>query len=382
MLYLLTQVPRYWLFRRVGWPKVMPVNMTVSITSACNSRCLTCNIWSEHTPGDGQDLTLDEFDRVFRSLGRTPYWFTISGGEPFLREDIVDICRSLYDHCSPAQINIPTNSLVWRPIAERVAAIADYCRRSDVVINLSLDGVGAKHDELRGVKGNFDKVLLVFQQLKALNRPNLTVGVHSVISRFNVDHFPELHEFVTTQMRPDSFVSELAEERVELGTIGAGITPRSEDYARAIDLMARHSKSEAHHGRSRIIQALRRKYYKLAKRFLESGGQAIPCYAGWASAQIAPNGDVWSCAVRAEPIANLRDHDFDFKRVWFSDLAKPMRQSIRNRECACPLANAAFTSMLMDPRTMLEVGTNLWQEASKGHTDDSIPEPAAPLRRC
>ena len=381
MLYLLSQVPRYRLFHRVGWPKVMPVNMTVSITSACNSRCLTCNIWSERTPGDGPDLTLDEFDRIFRSLGRAPYWFTISGGEPFLREDIVDICRSLYDRCHPGQINIPTNSLVWRPIAERVAAIADYCRRSDIVVNLSLDGVGAKHDELRGIKGNFDKVLLVFRQLKELDRPNLTVGVHSVISRFNVEHFPELHKFVTTQMQPDSFVSELAEERVELGTVGVGITPASEDYARAVDVMARHSRSEAHRGRSRIIQALRRKYYKLAKRFLETGGQTIPCYAGWASAQIAPNGDVWSCAVRAEPIANLRDHDFDFKRIWLSDLAKPMRQSIRNRECACPLANAAFTSMLMDPRTMLEVGTNLWQEASKGRTDGSIPEPAAALRR-
>ncbi|MGA2284865.1 MAG: radical SAM protein [Dehalococcoidia bacterium] len=381
MISLLSSVPRYWLSRRVGWPKVMPVNMTVSITSACNSRCLTCNIWSERTPGDGDDLTLDEFDRTFRSLGRTPYWFTISGGEPFLREDIVDICKSLYDHCRPAQINIPTNSLVWRPIAQRVAAIADYCRRSDVVINLSLDGVGAKHDELRGVKGNFDKVLRVFRQLKELNRPNLTVGVHSVISRFNVDHFPELHDFVTTQMRPDSFVSELAEERVELGTIGKGITPSLEEYARAVDLMAQHSRSEAHRGRSRIIQALRREYYKLAKRYLETGAQAISCYAGWASAQIAPNGDVWSCAVRAESIANLRDHDFDFRRVWFSEAANKMRRSIRNQECACPLANAAFTSMLMNPRTMLDVAANLRQETSKGRIHDSIPEPAAALRR-
>lgn len=381
MLYLLGQVPRYWLFRRFGWPKVMPVNVAVSITSACNSRCLTCNIWSEGTPGDGRDLTVDEFDRVFRSLGGAPYWFTISGGEPFMRKDIVDICKSLYDHCRPGQINIPTNSLVWRPIAERVAAIADYCRRTDVVINLSLDGVGAKHDEIRGVDGNFDKVLLVFRQLRELDRPNLTVGVHSVISKFNVDHFPELHEFVTTQMRPDSFVSELAEERVELGTVGAGITPGCEDYARAVDMMAQRSKMEAHHGRSRFIQALRRRYYKLAKRFLETGGQAIPCYAGWASAHIAPNGDVWSCAVRAEPIANLRDHDYDFKRIWFSDLAKPVRRSIRNQECACPLANAAFTSMLMDPRTMLEVAGNYWQEVNKGRIDGSIPKPAAALRR-
>jgi MoaA/NifB/PqqE/SkfB family radical SAM enzyme len=382
MLYLLAQIPRYWLFRRFGWPKVMPVNVTVSIVSTCNSRCLTCNIWSQHTPGDGPDLTLEEFNRVFRSLGRAPYWFTISGGEPFLRKDIVEICKSLYDQCRPAQINIPTNSLVWRPIAERVADIADYCRDAEIVINLSLDGVGAKHDELRGIKGNFDKVMLVFRQLKELSRPNLTVGVHSVISRFNIDQFPELQEFVTTQMRPDSFILEIAEERSELGTVGAGITPGSEDYARAVDLMTNRGRLETHHGRSRFIQALRQEYYKLTKAFLvQTGRQVIPCYAGWASAHIAPNGDVWSCAVRAEPLANLRDHAFDFRRIWSNALAGPIRRSIRNRECGCPLASAAFTSMLMRPRTMLVVAANFWQELRKERVNGSVPGPTTAVRR-
>jgi len=381
MLELLAQVPRYWMFRRFGWPKVMPVNVAVSIISTCNSRCLTCNIWAEHTPGDGRpDMTVEEFDKVFASLGRMPFWFTVSGGEPFMRKDIVEICKSLYDNCKPAQINIPTNSLVWRPIAERVAAIADYCKDSQLVINLSLDGVGAKHDEVRGIKGNFDKVMLVYRQLKELNRPNLTVGVHSVISNFNVDHFPELHEFVTTQMRPDSYISEIAEERVELSTVGTGITPVGAAYARAVDMMSQASAHERHEGQSKFIQAFRRKYYQLVKQMLASNTQVIPCYAGWASTHIAPNGDVWSCAVRAEPIANVRDHSYDFKRIWFSKLAKPIRKSIKNKECACPLANAAYTSMLMHPGTMLDVGGNLWQEMKKERAHGVVAEQAAPVR--
>lgn len=381
MLQLLPQVPRYWMFRRFGWPKVMPVNVAVSIISTCNSRCRTCNIWAETTPGDGKDLTVEEFDRVFKSLGRTPYWFTVSGGEPFMRKDIVEICKSIYDRCRPAQINIPTNSLVWRPIAERVAAIADYCTESELVINLSLDGVGEKHDEVRGIKGNFDKVMLVYGQLRALKRPNLTVGVHSVISNFNIDHFPRLHDFVVNEMKPDSFISEIAEERVELGTIGAGITPPLGSYAGAVDQLIASSAEHAHQGRSQVIQAFRRKYYDLVKRYLEKQAQAVPCHAGWASAHIAPNGDVWTCAVRAEPIANLRDHDYDFKRIWFGNEASPLRKSIRRGDCACPLANAAYTSMLMSPSTMLEVGANLWQERRKDDRRGGISRPAAAVRR-
>jgi MoaA/NifB/PqqE/SkfB family radical SAM enzyme len=381
MMSLLSQVPRYWMFRRFGWPKTLPVNVAVSIISTCNSRCLTCNIWAEHTPGEGADLTVEEFDRVFRSLGRQPYWFTISGGEPFMRKDIVEICKSLYDHCRPGQINIPTNSLVWRPIAERVAAIADYCRDSEVVINLSLDGVGAEHDRVRGIPGNFDKVMRVYRELKALGRPNLTVGIHSVISKFNIDHFPELHRFVTEQLQPHSFISEIAEERVELGTIGTGITPEGNDYARAVDMLIASSAREAHHGQSQVIQAFRRKYYELVKRYLETQSQMVPCQAGWASAHIAPNGDVWSCAVRAEPIANLREYDFDFRKVWFSRRAQPLRRSIRAGECACPLANAAYTSMLMHPETMISVGRNWRQEVKKEREHARISEPAEQLPR-
>jgi MoaA/NifB/PqqE/SkfB family radical SAM enzyme len=182
-------------------------------------------------------------------------------------------------------------------------------------------------------------------------------------------------------MRPDSYISEIAEERVELSTIGTGITPAGPDYARAIDMMSRASEQERHEGQSKVIQAFRRKYYELVKRLLESDTQMVPCHAGWASAHVAPNGDVWTCAVRAEPIANLRDHEFDFKSIWFSSLPRPIRRSIRNKECACPLANAAYTSMLMHPGTMLEVGANLWQEVKKERAHGGLPEPATPVRR-
>ena len=53
----------------------LPVNITVSVSYRCNSRCKTCNVWL--LPND--DFTLEEWDRTFQSLGRAPYWFTFSG---------------------------------------------------------------------------------------------------------------------------------------------------------------------------------------------------------------------------------------------------------------------------------------------------------------
>jgi MoaA/NifB/PqqE/SkfB family radical SAM enzyme len=53
--------------------------VTISTTFRCNSRCLTCNVYER--PVD--ELTVDEWDKVFVALGRAPQWFTFSGGEPF-----------------------------------------------------------------------------------------------------------------------------------------------------------------------------------------------------------------------------------------------------------------------------------------------------------
>src|SRR5437588_11783080 len=172
----------------------LPINITVSVSYRCNSRCKTCNVWL--LPND--DLVLDEWDRVFESLGRAPYWFTFSGGEPTLRKDLPAMIASAYRHCRPGIINIPTNGIQDKIIPGRIERILQACPESEVIVNLSLDGVGHKHDEIRGVKGNFVRAMRTYAAFKALKTryTNFTLGVHSVISNFNVDGFPELCEFV------------------------------------------------------------------------------------------------------------------------------------------------------------------------------------------
>ena len=85
----------------------------------------------------------------------------------------------------------------------------------------------------------------------------------------------------------------------------------------------------------------------------------LPCYAGVASAHIAPNGDVWTCCIRAEPIGNLREVSYDLRQIWKSQRADELRDSIRRGECYCPLANAAYSSMLCDPPSLVKVGQHL-----------------------
>jgi MoaA/NifB/PqqE/SkfB family radical SAM enzyme len=361
MTKVLPEIPKLKASYVTGRVFSLPVNITVSVSYRCNSRCKTCNVWL--LPND--DLKLDEWDRVFASLGDTPYWFTFSGGEPTLRPDLPDMVESAYRHCRPGIINIPTNGILDRVIPGRIERVLQAAPESEVIINLSLDAFGAKHDEIRGVPNNWGRAMSTYRQLKDLKSmyKNLTLGIHTVISNYNVDTFEELCGFVQRELKPDSYITEIAEERVELDTVGLGITPTAEKYSVAIDSLLESLREKQLSGVAGVTQAFRRQYYELVKRTLREQRQIIPCMAGVASAQIAPNGDVWTCCVRAESMGNLRQHDYDFGTVWRSGKADQLRRSIKAGECYCPLANAAYTNMLTHGPTVMKVAGQVGQSS-------------------
>jgi MoaA/NifB/PqqE/SkfB family radical SAM enzyme len=362
MLGVLARIPLFKAYRRFGWPRMLPLNLTLSPSPKCNSRCLTCNIWMKRE----NELSLDEWDRVLASLGQGPYWFTISGGEPLMFPGIVELAQLAYRHCQPGIINIPTNGIL-KSGPERVRRILETCPNSQLIINLSLDGVGEKHDFIRGVAGNFEKFEERLEEYFALRAefPKLTVGIHSVVSVFSVGHLDELIAYAE-QSRADQFITEIAEPRVELDTVGLPITPSKEEYAEAINRLIAYVESKRYQGVARITEAFRVEYYRLVQRILDEQDQVIPCYAGWASAQIYADGTVWPCCVRADNLGNLREHDYDFKAIWFGEKIKEVRRSIAAKECYCPLANASYTNMLLDTPTAVRVGAKVIKP-------DSIP---------
>jgi MoaA/NifB/PqqE/SkfB family radical SAM enzyme len=366
MLEVLSKVAKLQASYALGHPLALPMNLTISVSYRCNSRCKTCNVWQR--PND--DLTLEEYEKTFASLGRDAYWFTFSGGEPTLRKDLPEMVEAAYRHCRPGIINIPTNGIQDKIIPERIEQVLQAAPTSEVIVNLSLDGVGANHDIVRGVKGNFERAMRTYAGLKALKGryKNFTLGVHTVISTFNIDEFETIYAFVRDELKPDSFISEIAEERVELDTVGMGITPPLAKYQPVIERLQASIRQAEFNGVSRITQAFRDRYYDLVKRTLVEKRQVIPCLAGIASAQIAPNGDVWTCCIRAEAVGNLREHHYDFRATWSTAKAKELRRSIKAGECYCPLANASYTNMLCHTPTLSRVAF----EVAKGSVTEAL----------
>ena len=116
---------RYRLARRGLVLPGMPINLTFSVTNVCQSRCKTCSIWElykEQPQKKNDELTLEEIEKIFRSMGHI-YVFNISGGEPFLRSDITEIIKAACHHLSPGVVHIPTNAIAQELIERKTKEI-------------------------------------------------------------------------------------------------------------------------------------------------------------------------------------------------------------------------------------------------------------------
>jgi MoaA/NifB/PqqE/SkfB family radical SAM enzyme len=354
-----------------------PINLTLSVTNKCNSRCRSCDIWKIY-PAENErlpeELTLDEIERTFRSIGPV-YFFNISGGEPFLRKDlpkIVEIgCRNL----SPRVVHIPTNALmpgrVEAMTVEILRGMERYAPDTLLTLKPSMDGVGDDHDWVRGIAGNYEKLLETVGRLLDLKDEfeNLRVGVGTVISTMNIHKLPGIIE-AAMSLEVDSYISEVAEERNEMRNLDSDITPPADAYRAAIRPFqeATARRLETARGMELVTQSMRHYYYDLTARWLEEQRQILPCYAGVSNVHLSPYGDLWSCAILGDDgaLGNVKEVGYNFWKLWHSDRAEEVRAGIKRGDCDCPLANQAYANILLSRRALTTVGTRALLAKTRG----------------
>jgi MoaA/NifB/PqqE/SkfB family radical SAM enzyme len=336
----------------------------------CQSRCKTCDIWKLYQKKPKlkeKELKLWEIEKIFKSMGHV-YFFNLSGGEPFLRNDLPEIVELACKYLTPRVIHSPTNAISTELVLKQTKKILEMMKKNncDAVFTIkpSFDGIEEQHDEIRGIKGNFKKFMKTYKGLKEMQKeyPNLDVGLGTVISMFNFKDIKKIVEYGKT-LKPDSYINEIAEERSELFTKGKSITPNWKQYKKAIDFFSKEVRKDMKKSKSlvRVIQSFRLVYYDLVVKTMKEKRQVIPCYGGIASVHLNAYGDAWPCCILGyeKSMGNLKDYGYDFKTVWHSKQADEVREYIKQKNCYCPLANISYTNILCNPKYMLKVLKNI-----------------------
>jgi MoaA/NifB/PqqE/SkfB family radical SAM enzyme len=143
-------------FRHAGsalW-KRRPIHLTFFLTRRCNAKCPFCFYLKTDTVTANQDseLSLEEIEKISGSMG-TLLWLAFSGGEIYLRDDLVEISGIFYRNNRPAIILYPTNGLLPELIRSRTEQILKQSPRSIIAVKLSMDGLFEEHDRLRNTPG-------------------------------------------------------------------------------------------------------------------------------------------------------------------------------------------------------------------------------------
>jgi MoaA/NifB/PqqE/SkfB family radical SAM enzyme len=351
-------------------PVQVPITLTFSVTNVCQSRCKTCQIWRiypEKHQSFSNELKIDEIRKIFKSLGQI-YFFNISGGAPFLRNDLPEIVEAAVDYLKPAIIHSPTNALAPDRIVKHCRSILEMLKKRGLstpfTVKPSIDGVGKLHDEIRGVEGNWEKLLETIDLLKKLQKEydNFHLELGTVVSNFNKDHLDEIEDFVHSA-GVESYRNEIAEQREEFLNIGDPITPTGEEYAQLMANFSEKIRANLKNKRplARVTESLRLVYYDLAARIVKENRQVIPCYGGITNVHLTPYGDLWPCCVLgyAKPLGNLRNADYDFWKIWRGQQAVEVRKYIKDKNCACPLANQAYSNIICHTPSLVKALYNI-----------------------
>lgn len=332
--------------------KTLPISLALSVTRKCNLKCKTCNIWQS---GPEDELSLSEYIKIFASMRSSVPWLTFDGGEPFLRPDFSQIVINSYRYIKPKVITIATNCTLGDKIYSDIAEISESCPRAQIIINISIDGIGTGHDDIRGLTGVFGKVMENYKKIRSIRRRNLNIGINTTVSKFNIDKLADIAHYCNG-LKPDSYLIELAEERDMFLNSGLNFSAPRASRLDAIDFILREIKKAKFTKFSIITQAVRKEYYKLIRKVLKENRGIFPCFAGAAFGHVFPNGDVWCCSVKNRIMGNLRNEKYNFAKVWNSPKADLLKKDILSCGCYCTSANANYLNMIVKPGALFLLG--------------------------
>lgn len=301
------------------------MDASIIVTYRCPMHCKMCNIW------DNPTKVSEEFKPEL--LKKLPKLNTvnITGGEPFVREDIENIVKILFTKTT--RIVFSTSGFY----SDRIIQLAK--KYPQLGFRISIEGLSCKNDELRGRSGGFDKGLSTLLELRRIGVKDIGFGI--TVSNNNSSDMLQLYElnrnlkmeFATASFH-NSFYFHKYDNKVT----------NVDEVCNNFDELIQRLMKEWH------PKSWFRAFFNLGLiNYVKGGRRMLPCEAGTENFFIDPFGNVLPCNGMEEncwfdTMGNLHEAE-NFNTIWNSEKAKTVRCKVANCPKSCWMIGSASPVM-------------------------------------
>ncbi len=296
-----------------------PKEVIIAITYRCNARCYMCNTW-QYPSRPEKEITPSDLE----SLPNVAFC-NITGGEPFIRQDLKEFVRLMNKKAK--RIVISTNGY----FTERIVNLAkEY---SKIGIRISIEGLPAANDELRGIKDGFDRSLRTLLELHHLGLKDIGFGI--TLSDRNILDLMELYHM--SKAMNLEFATACVHNSYYFHKFDNNIT-RIEIFEKELkklitDLLL-----------SKRVKNWFRAYFNYGLiNYVKGNNRLLPCEAGSELIFIDPFGEVMPCNAMEKSMGNIKETDF--MEICNSKQAQEIRQAVKECKKECWMVGSAAIAM-------------------------------------
>ncbi len=293
-------------------------------TYRCISHCQMCNVW-KHPTKEGEEVRPDLLNKLPQLS-----FCNVTGGEPFLRDDIGGIIYVLRSKAK--RVVISTNGY----FTEKILDVARG--NKNIGIRVSIEGLPAANDELRGTRDGFDHGLRTLLELKRMGLKDIGFGI--TVSDRNARDMLELYQLA--KLMDLEFSTAVVHNSYYFHKHDNEISSKDEVIACFKELIHELLKTKK-------VKSWYRAYfnYGLINR-IKGNPRLLPCDAGTDMFFLDPWGEVRPCnGMDSDSLdnsmGNLNEHSFE--EIWNGERARRIREKVKNCDKNCWMIGTASPAM-------------------------------------
>ena len=329
----------------------MPNYLIAFVTGQCNMRCSFC-CEAAQKMRQKKELSPGQWADAFKGT-RALMHLTITGGEPFMRDDLDKLVIAIAETSGVPDISINTNGYYTEKILGVVEKILNTLSNINFTVAISLDGPPEIHDRLRNKKGASDAARNTIAGLNLLKGdfPNLRIRIQSLVLQENADI---LEEFLDeTAGWPVEFHEIIFPRDVNNGS--KPIQPLVNSYRKLAEKqLAKDRKTNTTYLKGNIFRVL----YKNVLRKLDGDSFNNPCLAGGRLVEVFPDGTVVGCEMSRVRDKAVIGHIGDSKErlvdICRSEKADQFRREVARR-CSCTFECAQACNIVFNVKNWPEL---------------------------